>query len=199
MSQQQLSKEQLSALLDEELTEFELRRLLQQEPEQQALAAMSRWQLARDVMKGQSVSVAPAGFAEQVALAVSAEKHEAKPQWWSGITKTLVAASVAAATVTVGWQFWQTDATGQGGAPAVANVEPAKESPISQMVRLGMGSQSELVGLNPSGHKTERQQPPVEFLGPLLREPYTTKEERERAVPQIQMIELVPSRQQEGH
>jgi len=66
--------ETLSALLDGELTgearRFALRRLAHDREWQRAA---SRWQLAGDVLRGQAVEPAPAGFADRVAAAVAAE------------------------------------------------------------------------------------------------------------------------------
>lgn len=188
---QNVSREQLSALLDDELSEFEVRQLLQREnAEYQAFA---RWQLVKDVLKGQPVATVPAGFAEQLAQAVSEEKHTPKPQWWSGLAKGMVAASVAAATVTLGWQFWQTDTQIGMDSPVVASAEPVKESPISQAVRLG--ASTELVSLKPK-KSTAEQREPVEFLGPLLRDTEASAKQEEEPLPYIHFIDITPKAQE---
>lgn len=183
---QNVSREQFSALLDDELSEFEIRQLLRQYSVTEC-QEFARWQLAKDVLKGQPVATVPSNFAEQVAQAVSQEKHETKPQWWSGLAKSMVAASVAAATVTVGWQFWQADTQTDAAAPVMAEVQPIKESPISQAVR--RGASTELVGLKLRAPQVERE--PVEFLAPLLREPETV-DERSSQQPRVHFIEIAP-------
>lgn len=187
---QNVSREQLSALLDGELSEFELRQLLQQRltSEYQELA---RWQLVKDVLKGQTVAAAPADFAGQIAQAVNQEKHDTKPQWWSGLAKSVVAASVAAATVTVGWQFWQADTHTEMGAPVVANAEPIKESPISQAVR--RGASTELVGLKAQQPQAEKREP-IEFLAPLLRDAEALTQPEAEEMPRIHLIDISPRR-----
>src|SRR5699024_9380829 len=105
---QKLNQERLSALLDNELTEFELRQVLRDSSDDE-LQVLSRWQLAQDALASKPAAIAPEGFAVQVQAAIGQIPQRGKPQWWSGIAKTMVAASVAAATVTVGWQFWQVE------------------------------------------------------------------------------------------
>lgn len=66
------TRQQLSALFDGELGLDEarfLQRRLQHDGE--LLAGWSRWQLAGDVLRGQAVAAAPAGFAERVAAALA--------------------------------------------------------------------------------------------------------------------------------
>lgn len=164
---QELSREQLSALLDEELTEFEVRQLLRRTTMTgftgQEYREFARWQLVKDVLKGQPVAAVPAEFSAQLAQAISNEAREQKPQWWAGLAKVVVAASVAAATVTVGWEFWQAESGGMS-APVVASSEPARESSISQAVR--RGASAELVGLKPKAGESALSLP-IEFLAPL--------------------------------
>ena len=66
------TRQQLSALFDGELGLDEarfLQRRLQHDGE--LLAGWSRWQLAGDVLRGQAVAAAPAGFADRVAAALA--------------------------------------------------------------------------------------------------------------------------------
>jgi negative regulator of sigma E activity len=94
------TRQQLSALFDGELGLDEarfLQRRLQHDVE--LLAGWSRWQLAGDVLRGQAVAAAPAGFAERVAAAVAAEAAPVaapvgrRGRWLPGAA---LAASVAA-------------------------------------------------------------------------------------------------------
>lgn len=194
---QELSRKQLSALLDDELTEFEVRQLLQSETVadsagQEYCGEFARWQLVKDVLKGQPVAAVPAGFSAQIAQAISNEAHEQKPQWWAGLAKAVVAASVAAATVTVGWEFWQAE-SGTMGVPVVASSEPTRESSISQAVR--RGASAELVGLKPKAGEPALSLP-IEFLAPL-RQPAEQALEKQPEQ-QAYSIELTPV-QGEGH
>src|SRR5699024_8908593 len=184
---QNVSREQLSALLDEELSEFEVRQLLQQRltSEYQEFA---RWQLVKDVLKGQPVAAVPAGFAEQITHAVNQEKHDTKLQWWTGLAKSVVAASVAAATVSVGWQFLQADTQSEVGATVAVDVKTIKESPIRQAVR--RGASTELVGLKPQQPQIKADS--VEFLAPLLREAEAPNPEEAEQLPRIHLIDIAP-------
>ncbi len=103
-------KEALSALLDNEADDLELRRLLQEweqlSPEQQAELAQSwsRFQLVKDVLHGQEVA-----SAGNLAARIQAElAHEAPLQgnnkrqwasWQQNVAKLAIAASVAAVFV----------------------------------------------------------------------------------------------------
>lgn len=160
---QALNQERLSALLDNELTEFELRQILRDSSAEE-LQVLSRWQLAQDAMHGKPVVKAPHDFATQVQAAIGQEPQRKKQQWWSGIAKTMVAASVAAATVTVGWQYWQADDVGAGLAPV--NVA----SPSAQH-RFDQGAAStELVSQPLSAQKrnVSSNDATIELISPLL-------------------------------
>lgn len=68
------TREQLSALFDNELALDEARFLERRLQHDAALAGcVSRWQVIGDAMRGQASALAPAGFADRVALAVAAE------------------------------------------------------------------------------------------------------------------------------
>ncbi|MGM0631929.1 MAG: sigma-E factor negative regulatory protein [Pseudomonadota bacterium] len=98
----------LSALLDGELSEFEMRRLLDRVAEQPELAeTWSRYSLARTVLEGDPCQLASDGFSERVAAAIG---HEPLPgrgtdtvstgharRWVQPLGRVAVAASVAAA------------------------------------------------------------------------------------------------------
>lgn len=115
--QQQTDHEALSALLDGELSEFELRRLLDRLDQEPALLALwERMNLARSVLQPDPLrlpqSVAgQAAFAERVMQQVRSERLEhhrvelkkAAPSWLAPIGRLAIAASVAMA-VFVGMQ-----------------------------------------------------------------------------------------------
>jgi negative regulator of sigma E activity len=68
------TREQLSALFDNELALDEARFLERRLQHDAALAGcVSRWQAIGDAMRGQACALAPAGFSDRVALAVAAE------------------------------------------------------------------------------------------------------------------------------
>lgn len=68
------TREQLSALFDNELALDEARFLERRLQHDAALAGcVSRWQVIGDAMRGQASAPAPAGFCDRVALAVAAE------------------------------------------------------------------------------------------------------------------------------
>ena len=96
------TREQLSALFDNELALDEARFLERRLQHDAALAScVSRWQVIGDAMRGQASAPAPAGFSDRVALAVAAEavpvaaaRHEGRLRraWMPGAA---LAASVA--------------------------------------------------------------------------------------------------------
>ena len=107
--------EALSALLDNEVSELDARRLLRDMTDADA-ERLGRWQLARDVLQRHPVAAVPADFSARIALAL---EQEQQPRHWAlPLARLAVAASVALATV-VGWQYW--DDRQLAGAPAVAS------------------------------------------------------------------------------
>jgi len=98
--------ETLSAFLDGETSELETRRVMR-DIDNADLDALSRWQLARDVMHKQPSTSVPAGFNASLSAALAAEQAPSRrPAWLGSVSRLAVAASVAAATV-VGWQSWE--------------------------------------------------------------------------------------------
>lgn len=118
--------ETLSAFLDGETSELETRRVMR-DIDNADLDALSRWQLARDVMHKQPSTSVPAGFNASLSAALAAEQAPARrPAWLGSVSRLAVAASVAAATV-VGWQSW--DATqSPGAAPVMASAQDNRMS-----------------------------------------------------------------------
>lgn len=102
-----LDRETLSALLDGELNEFELRRLLRQvEKQPELLDTWQRLSLGRSALQGEPFRRASADFSERVAQAVSeqAPLKSAGSVWLQSAGKLAVAASVTAA-VFLGMQY----------------------------------------------------------------------------------------------
>lgn len=107
--------ELLSALMDGELSELELRRLLATLDMNQA-QQWARWHLAQDALHGgKNACVVEADFCTRVHAAILAEAAPAPSHWKQSIARVAVAASVALAVVG-GWQLWQQ----QGADPLVS-------------------------------------------------------------------------------
>ena len=86
-----LHRQQLSALIDGELSADQARFLIRRlEHDQELSACQERWQIAGDVLRGQLGAVAPADFAARVALALppvvalpgTAADLRARPRRW---------------------------------------------------------------------------------------------------------------------
>ena len=98
--------ETLSALLDDEASELELRRVLRDLNEDDK-HTLCRWQLARDKMHGHDAMPVPEGFNATLSAALAAEgAPQTRAGWLTQAGRLAVAASVAMVTV-VGWQSWQ--------------------------------------------------------------------------------------------
>lgn len=122
--------ETLSAFLDGETSELETRRVMR-DIDDSELDALTRWQLASDVMHGQASMPVPAGFNASLSAALAEETLPARrPAWLGGMARLAVAASVAAATV-VGWQTWE-GSQSVNGAAAPALAAAASDNRISR-------------------------------------------------------------------
>ncbi len=104
----------LSALLDNEVSDLDARRLLRDMTDADA-ERLGRWQLARDVLQRHPVAAVPADFSARIAMALEQEQQR---HWVLPLARLAVAASVALATV-VGWQYW--DDSQLAGTSAVAS------------------------------------------------------------------------------
>ncbi|MCG8391704.1 MAG: sigma-E factor negative regulatory protein [Pseudomonadales bacterium] len=117
--------ETLSAFLDGETSELETRRVMR-DIDADGMQTLSRWQLASDVMHGQSSMPVSGDFNARLSAALSEEGAPARrPAWLGGMARLAVAASVAAATV-VGWQAWDAGQTGGAAAPALATAQDSR-------------------------------------------------------------------------
>lgn len=123
----------LSALMDGESTELELRQLLVA-LDDAACERWSRWHLVQDVLKGQAcMPQMDASFSARIQMAI-AEAPLAQPQrhWMRSLSRVAVAASVALAVV-AGWQMWQQ--TGGAGVASgqnlAANASFSQATPVS--------------------------------------------------------------------
>lgn len=134
-------KESVSALMDGEADELELRRLLASEHGDSIDQQWSRYHLVRDVLQegDQSSSLRHLDISRQVSMAISQEDMPRpaadRPQWWRPVAGFAVAASVAVAVV-VGVQSAQ---------PLTPNAAPADVAvlaspPVSNKVYPVQGS-----------------------------------------------------------
>ena len=130
----------LSGLLDGETSELETRRILRDLDDTSA-ASWQRWQLAADVARGQNVAAVPMDFNARLSAAL-AEQGPAKGSWLGSVARAAVAASVAAATVTVGWQYWGVQ-QGEGQATvagvATEQVQDVRSRPMADAFLVGQG------------------------------------------------------------
>ncbi|MCH8543467.1 MAG: sigma-E factor negative regulatory protein [Alcanivorax sp.] len=130
----------LSGLLDGETSELETRRILR-DLDDTGAASWQRWQLAADVARGQKVAPVPVDFNARLSAAL-AEQGPAKGSWLGGVARAAVAASVAAATVTVGWQYWGVQ-QGEGQATLAGvpteQVQEVRARPMADAFLVGQG------------------------------------------------------------
>lgn len=127
-------KESLSALMDGEAEELELRRLLTSESSE-VDKQWARYHLARDVIQGndQASHFQHLDISQQVAEAIRQEpvlgQQDTTNKWWKPMAGFAVAASVAMAVV-VGVQSTQQVTPGLDGAPTSAQVVSNKVYPV---------------------------------------------------------------------
>lgn len=127
-------KESLSALMDGEAEELELRRLLADENES-IDKQWSRYHLIRDVIQGneQSASFEHLDISKQVSAAIREEpvmkQQNAPAKWWKPVGGFAVAASVALAVV-VGVQSTQPLTPGLDSSPSSQQVVASKVYPV---------------------------------------------------------------------
>src|SRR5690606_27843973 len=137
-------REVLSALLDGETSELETRRTLR-DLDQAGTAQWARWQLASDILKGHDVTAVPAGFGSRLSAALAEEKVR-RAGWIGSVARAAVAASAAAATVTVGWQYWGTQGAATPAAMvASAPVEAPRAAtrPFADAALVGLGGRAQ--------------------------------------------------------
>ena len=125
--------QQLSALMDGDLPPDQARFLLRRlEHDADLTGCWERWQLCGDVLRGQALAPAPAGFADRIRAAVAAETlpaaaNAASSRVRSNLAKWgggALAASVAAIALFMVRQQVPDEAPSQA-TPAVANQSPA--------------------------------------------------------------------------
>lgn len=134
-----VQRELMSALLDDEASEMEVRRVLR-DLDAGDRAAWHRWQLARNIMKGQDVGRVPEGFAAGVTEQLGA-RQSTSPAWLARMGRVAVAASVAAATV-VGWQYY--GGSPESAAPAMAaSQETRLNAPVGETALVSGGAGGE--------------------------------------------------------
>lgn len=116
-------RETLSAMLDNEAGDLELRRLLR-DLDEDGLGRWGRWQAARDLMHGHEIAPVPEGFGSRLRQALQEEEQSTRAGQGivSHLTRAGVAASVALAIV-FGWQFMADETTEPGTTEQVVQVD----------------------------------------------------------------------------
>jgi len=115
--------ESLSALADGEATPLEVRRLLKASASEPELnERWARYNLASAVMRRDLDTVAPSDFAAGVSAAIERESATAAPRnWWQGLSRVAVAASVAGAVLIGVQQYPGSFEAGPGASDSVAS------------------------------------------------------------------------------
>ncbi|MCK0537706.1 sigma-E factor negative regulatory protein [Alcanivorax quisquiliarum] len=177
-------REVLSSLLDGETSELETRRILR-DLDDAGAARWARWQLAGDILRHQEVAAVPADFNARLNAALADEKSR-RSGWLGGVARAAVAASVAAATVTVGWQYWGTQGVGEQPAHvAAAPVQPVQEAPRLQHRPF---AETALVGLGGRVQAGQVQQ--SQHLSPMLmrHSEFTARHSSQGMVPYARLV-----------
>lgn len=149
--------ESLSALVDGEVTELELRRILKTEDEA-ALQKLGRYHLVSNILRkevdlAKSIDVSSAVSAAIANDVVSEEAAPAKPGLWANLGRFGIAASVAGALV-VGVQFLSTSEP--------QNIADNQVAPISGEPILGNQNAVRVVGNGVLGKPSEPVEPTLE-------------------------------------
>lgn len=130
-------RESVSALLDGEGDELELRRLLASEQQAEVRGAWRAYHLQRDSLAGGDMRFAHIDISARVQAALAEEALPARsagglPRWWRPLASVAVAASVAAAVV-IGTRGFEAQSGGdlaeQSPLPAAGRVYPAQAAP----------------------------------------------------------------------
>lgn len=140
--------ESVSALMDSQISELELQRILKATSEDTELKAVwNRYHLARAVLKKDLTHIAPPDFASRISAAIAAEDTlsisqavavnsksstavAAMGNWWAHLGRVAIAASVAGALI-VGVQQMksQTGATNELVASSEKNIPVVQDQP----------------------------------------------------------------------
>ncbi len=156
-AQQQLN-ESLSALMDGEASELELRRILKADTDE-INEHWHRYQLASAALRGDVTLEKSVDLSFSISEAIADEptyssKKKTKTSVWSNIGRFAVAASVAGAVV-VGVQFAPT-----GPATNIASTPTTPSAPVSGQLEIGGDTSVRVVDYN-SQVPAETQQKPI--------------------------------------
>lgn len=134
--------EMLSALVDDEASELELRRLLKDVGEDASVrTTWARYQMIGSVMRGETAALSTVDLSSSIMAAlddepahvasnrVGASKSSDKVGFWGNLGRFAVAASVAGAVVFSVQQLQ----TGTGGAPEVAVSQTPQAGPVADL------------------------------------------------------------------
>lgn len=119
-------RESLSALMDDQASDLEMRRLLGEFEGDPALRqTWVRYQIARSAMAGQPVTHVRFDISQRVSAAIAAEAPTARTtlreRWMRPLASLAVAASVTAVVVLGGQQLYQAGTLDAQNAPAIAS------------------------------------------------------------------------------
>jgi sigma-E factor negative regulatory protein RseA len=156
-------RESLSALMDDEANELEVERLLREMQSDDGLhQTWTRYHLARDAVKGQSLEYRQVDLSQRVRAAISEEKlplASRTQRMLRPLASFAVAASVAATVVLGGQQLSQLGSSG----PEQADRLVAGMAPVGMVntlgatpVRASYGSQA-VPALRPASHTAYRE------------------------------------------
>lgn len=130
-------REALSALMDGELSQLELERLLRQLPDAECRSVWARYHVGASLLHKQHARpLASPGFADKVSQALAAEPAVGQPARTTagrGVVRFAVAASVALAVV-VGAR-WNLPGAGEDAGPVMA--QAALPAPVVQGTAIG--------------------------------------------------------------
>ncbi len=151
-------EESLSALMDNEADELEMRRLLKNAPNDEALAdTWRRYNLVRSVMQHEDVLPVSNATSSRILDAIAAEEAyvpeaapstvAAKPVYWQTLARTAIAASVALAAY-IGFQPLLVDPMSQAplatSAPSVETMQPSSQVASGASVEFDAQAQQRL-------------------------------------------------------
>lgn len=177
-------REVLSSLLDGETSELETRRILR-DLDDEGAAQWARWHLVGDILRHQEVAAVPADFNARLSAALAEEKGR-RSGWLGGVARAAVAASVAAATVTVGWQYWGGQGVGEQPAQVAATSVTVQEAPRVQHRPF---AETALVGLGGRVQAGQMQQPVQQFSPMLMRHSeFTARHSGQGMVPYARLV-----------
>lgn len=158
-AQGQALQESISAMVDDQVSEMELRRILKQaDTDPKVYQDWERYQLVGSVMRGESVHQNQLLNGIHAALAEDDQQENSVDSggFWAPFARFTIAASVAALVIMGAQQNWLQDPAAQlDASPAVATVQPKLiQQPImlnpSQLRTVSLGGKPSIIDRNPA-------------------------------------------------